>query len=281
MSKNQGRLLETGSWRSETNQSPISSLRSSLFGKRIVITRSRKQAAPFAEKLARLGAEPIVFPVIQFTALPTEPLDYALTHFEQYDWVIFTSANAVDFFFRRVDALGLSLAMPQVATTGSTTADRLRARQVTIDFTPGEFIGEALALGLGDLTGQRALLPRAKIGRPEIVDLLRRQGAVVDEVALYDTVTAVPAPESLAELEKGFDIITFTSPSSVRNFLKILEDVRPRRFGKPARSQLNQAIIACIGPVTAAAAEKQGLRVAVVPDEYTIDGLIQAMTNSQ
>ena len=258
--------------------SKVHSELSSLVGKRIVITRSKKQAASFAAKLVQLGAEPIVFPAIRFIALPTEPLDEALTHFEQFDWLIFTSANAVDFFFRRVDALGLSLPLPRVATTGSATADRLRARQVTIDFTPAEFVGEALALGLGDLTGQRALLPRARIGRPEVVELLRRQGAVVDEVALYDTVTAVPIPNALAELEKGFDAITFTSPSSVRNFLKILNETRPEGFSKPFGSY-DQTTIACIGPITAAEVQKNGLNVSVVPSEYTIDGLVQALAD--
>jgi uroporphyrinogen III methyltransferase/synthase len=121
------------------------------------------------------------------------------------------------------------------------------------------------------------LLPRAKIGRPQIVEFLREQGAQVDDIALYDTVPAVPTPDALAQLQKGFNVITFTSPSSVRNFLKILETTRPQRFSKPLRSLLNQAIIACIGPITAEEAEANGFNVAVVPSEYTIDGLIQAI----
>ena len=126
---------------------------------------------------------------------------------------------------------------------------------------------------MGDLTGQRVLLPRAKIGRPEIVNLLRAQGAAVDDVALYDTVTAVPTPAALAELEKGVDAITFTSPSSVRNFLQTVES-RPDRFLKSVRSNV---VIACIGPVTAQQARDLGLTVHVTPEDYTIDGLIDAL----
>jgi uroporphyrinogen III methyltransferase/synthase len=107
------------------------------------------------------------------------------------------------------------------------------------------------------------------------VDLLRQQGAEVDDVALYDTVTAVPSPEALAELAQGFDAVTFTSPSSVRNFLKILDNSRPQGFQKPLGSLLGQAVIACIGPITAEEARQNNLSVTLTPPEYTIDGLIQ------
>jgi uroporphyrinogen-III synthase len=272
-----GLLNGTGDWRLETAQPLAPSSQRPLAGKRIVITRSKWQAASFGEKLARLGAEPIVFPVIQFVALPPGLLDDALAQFEQYDWLVFTSVNAVEFFFRRVDELDLRLNMPRVATVGSATAVALQSRHISIDFTPDEFTGEALAAGLGDLTGHKVLLPRAKIGRPQIVELLRQQGAEVDDVALYDTVTAVPTPDALAQLQRGFDVITFTSPSSVRNFLKIVNKSRPEGFQKPFGSMLNEAAIACIGPVTADEAHKNGLNVTITPTEYTIDGLVQAI----
>jgi len=135
---------------------------------------------------------------------------------------------------------------------------------------PDQFTGEQLALGLGNVAGQRILLPRARIGRPEIVALLRERGAVVEDIALYDTITAVPSPETLAELEKGVDVLTFTSPSSVRNFVKITKHTM---FWKHRIS----ALIAVIGPSTAAEAEKYGLSVDITPEDYTIDGLITAV----
>jgi uroporphyrinogen-III synthase len=217
--------------------------------------------------------------VIRFAALPPEPLDSALAQFEQYDWIVFTSVNAVGFFFQRVDELNLTLKMPRVATVGSATAVALQARGITIDFTPDEFVGEALAAGLGDLSGQHVLLPRAKKGRPQIVNLLRQQGATVDDIALYDTVTAVPTLEALTQLEQGFDIITFTSPSSVRNFLKIIDNCQPPRRANQLRSFLESAIIACIGPVTADEARQYELTVTITPGEYTIDGLVQAVND--
>ncbi len=234
--------------------------------KRVVVTRSRRQADAFADKLAAAGFTPVIFPVIAFAALPPEPLDAALDCLPQYDWLIFTSANAVDFFFRRVDERGVVVDGVAVAAVGSATADRLAERGLTPDFMPDEFTGEQLALGLGDLTGQRVLLPRAQKGRPQIVDLLRQQGAVVEDVALYDTVTAVPTPAALAALAAGFEAITFTSPSSVRNFVKLADLPNP-----------DQTVIVCIGPVTAAEAAKFDLHAALIPDEYTIEGMVQIL----
>ncbi|MFQ5400368.1 MAG: uroporphyrinogen-III synthase [Anaerolineae bacterium] len=252
--------------------SPAASL--PLRGKRIVVTRSVEQAGVFGDKLRRLGAIPIIFPVIRFVPLPPDLLDAALQQMGRYGWLIFTSSNAVRFFFQRADHVGLALSLPRVAAVGPATAQALHARRIELDFIPDKFTGESLAAGLGDLAGQGVLLPRAKMGRPKIVELLRAQGAEVDEVALYDTVTAVPTHKAITELEKGFDIITFASPSSVRNFLKIVAD-------KSARTLLGQATIACIGPVTAAKAKKCGLSPSIVPDEYTMDGLIGAMANYQ
>ena len=272
-------LNGAGDWGLESDQSPISNLQSPLHQKRIIITRSTEQAASLSDKLTRLGANPIVFPVIRFIALPPEPLDSALAQLKQYDWIVFTSVNAVDFFFQRVDELSLNPVLPHVATVGSATAVALQARHIPINFTPDEFTGEALAAGLGDLTGQKVLLPRAKIGRPQIVELLREQGAQVDDVALYDTVTAVPDPDSLAQLQQGFDVVTFTSPSSVRNFLKIINESQHQGFLKSLESLLDKATIACIGPVTADEARKNGLKVTITPSEYTIDNLIQAISD--
>ena len=256
-------------------------------GQRIVVTRSRQQAAVFCEQLAALGADPIAFPVIQFEPLPLEPLAEALRHIEQYDWIVFTSGNAVTFFFQgledfshqlsaasdqpeklKADSLKL-IANSAIAASGSATAKKLAARGVTVDFIPDEFVGEELVTGLGDLTGKRVLLPRAKIGRPKIVTMLEEQGAVVADIPLYDTVTADPAPEALAELEEA-ELLTFTSPSSVRNFLKIL---------RGADLPVPDLPVFCIGPITAAEAEKQGLRVTAVAEEYTIAGLIQVVVD--
>lgn len=250
-----------------------------LLQQRIVVTRSADQADELCAKLAALGATAVRFPVIQFIPLPAPELDAALAHLNDYAWLIFTSANAVRFFFRDKENGRQGerewISAIRIAAVGSATQELLASYGLPVDFVPAEFTGEQLALGLGDVAGQRILLPRARIGRPEIVALLRERGALVDDIALYDTVTAVPTPQALAELEKGTDVITFTSPSSVRNFYKIRE-TRPDKFEKPVRS----ALIAAIGPSTAAEAAKFGLTVEIMPDEYTIDGLVTAVVEN-
>jgi uroporphyrinogen-III synthase len=225
------------------------------------------------QQLAALGAIPIRFPTIDFVSLPTPLLAAALANLARYDWLVFTSGNGVRFFFERVASGEWRVASgewPRVGAVGEATARLLLERGVKADFVPEAFTGEQLALGLGDMAGKKVLLARAKIGRPEIVDLLRERGAVVDEFALYESIPAVPTSAALAELDKGIDVITFTSPSTVRHFLEIM---KADSLAKVVRS----ALIACIGPTTAAEAEKQGLSVAIMPDVYTIDGLMAAL----
>ena len=235
---------------------------------RVVVTRRAEQAAELGEKLSAVGLEPLFLPTIALEALPAPDLDRALAEIERFEWLIFSSANAVRFFFRRVEALNLSLKLPRTAVVGPATARALRAQQIEPDFMPESFTGEALAQGLGELAGQCILLPRARIGGAKIVQTLLEQGAVVTDIALYDTVTAVPEAAALAALALGYEAISFTSPSSVHGFLAI-------HGGNP----LEEAVVACIGPVTAEAAEESGLRVTLVPDEYTLDGLVQIISS--
>jgi uroporphyrinogen-III synthase len=244
---------------------------------RVLVTRTANQAAAFSQKLRQAGFTPVEFPAIMLQPLPWEPLDEALAVLNGFDWLIFTSGNAVDFFLRRVDALDFHPDQwPRVATVGSATARLLTERGIAIDYMPDEFVGTELVLGLGDLTGQKVLLPRAKIGRPEIAALLQARGAQLTEVALYDTVTAVPTPKSWAELNKGIAAITFTSPSSVRNFFKII-NAHPDRLTVPLAQMMQQALIVCIGPVTADAAAKAGLTDTLIPEAYTIDGMVRQL----
>jgi uroporphyrinogen-III synthase len=233
---------------------------------RVVVTRRAEQAPLFCDKLRAAGFTPLCFPTIQLESLPALALDAALAKIETFDWLLFSSGNAVDFFFRRLFELNLEPRLPRTAVVGSATAHKLAEYHIHPDFMPCTFSGEALAAGLGDLTGQQILLPRARLGRPQIVAKLLRQGASVTEISLYDTVTAVPVPGALDQLAAGFDAITFTSPSSVRGFLQI-SGTRPGE----------SAVVACVGPVTAQTAVENDLTVTLMPDEYTLDGLVQVL----
>ena len=240
---------------------------SPLAGKRIVITRPRAQAAALADKLAGLGAEPIIFPTIHIAPVDDYgPLDTALQRLDQYRWIIFTSANAVAIFWERLG--GRLPGTVRLAAVGPTTARALEKRRHTVALIPDEYVAEALAAGLGDVAGQHILLPHAELAREVLADDLRARGATVDEIAIYRTLPAAPDPGGLAELKRGVDAITFTSASAARNFALVAG-------GELLAGSLS--IIACIGPVTANAASQAGLPVDVVAAEYTLDGLVAAL----
>lgn len=246
---------------------------SGLQGKRILVTRPLAQTGALVASLTRLGAVPVVFPTIEIAA-PAEngALDRAIAGLSSYRWVIFTSVNGVKAFWQRFSALGKGPEAFQgvrVAAIGPATTQALAEYGLSPDFVPGEYVAEAILLGLGEIRGQRILLPRADIARKALVDELTRLGAYPEEIAVYQTLTAHPSPEALAELERGVDIATFTSSSTVRNFFELL--------GERAPDLLRGAVIACIGPITAETARSYGLEVDVIADEYTVEGLVAAL----
>lgn len=242
-----------------------------LAGKRIVVTRARAQAAAFSRNLADLGAIPIEIPMIRIAPLPdTRPLDEALQHLDRYDWLILTSVNGVEIVWQRATAVLGQAPDPgdiKVATVGPATARALLERGIQPAFTPDEFIGEAVAAGMGALTGQRILLPRADIASPVLPDMLRARGAEVDAIAAYRTLPADIDAAASHQLAEGVDVLTFSSASAVRNWVAVFgDDSRPRH-----------CLVACIGPVTARAAQELGLAPDIIPSEYTLDGLLQAL----
>ncbi len=246
---------------------------SELNGKRILITRPRHQAGPLIARLVGLGAVPVVFPTIKIGA-PVNParLDRAIAGLSSYSWVVFTSSNGVAAFWRRLETLGKDKTVfdgIRVAAIGPATAGALLKAGIRPDFVPDEFVAEALLAGLGDVRGQRILLPRADIARQALVSELEKGGAIPEEIAVYRTLPAHPRPSDLAELERGIDVATFTSSSTVRNFFAIL--------GARAAEVLDDVVIACIGPITAETAHSLGLAVNVVATRYTADGLVDAL----
>jgi uroporphyrinogen-III synthase len=242
---------------------------SPLAGKRVVITRPRAQAGALAEKLSALGAQPIVFPTIEIAPMEDAgPLEAALRQLDRYQWVVFTSANGVAAFWERLNGgAGGAAAGLRFAAVGPATARALEKRGATAAFIPEEYVAESLAAGLGDVAGRRILLPHAELAREVLADELRARGATVDEIAVYRTLPAAPDPAGLAELKRGVEALTFTSGSAARNFAALA--------GLPAAGP--RPVVACIGPVTAAAARQAGLPVDVVAAEFTLDGLVAAL----
>ncbi len=242
-----------------------------LKNKRILVTRPRAQAAELCEKLAAQGATPIAFPTIEIAPLDDyATLDHAIRQLAQYQWIIFTSVNGVSAFWDRLDVVGAGLTPTQrVAAIGPATASALQSHDVTVTLIPDEYVAEAIIESIGTVRGQRILLPRADIAREALAVELRARGALVDEIAAYRTLPAQPDPNGLTELRRGVDVIAFTSSSTVRNFVALVgRDSIP-----------SQAVIACIGPITANTARELGLRVDVQATDYTMDGLVVAIVD--
>jgi len=188
---------------------------------------------------------------------------------------VFTSVNGVKVVFNRLSSSspdGWQDAGVKVAAIGPKTAEALKARGVTADFVPEEFVAEAILPGLGDLRGKWVLLLRAEIAREALPEAIAEVGGIAHEIAVYKTLPAQPDPDGLAALKAGLDIITFTSPSTVQNFVAIA-----KQNGLDPHSLPNNPSFACIGPITEQAAREAGITNLAVAKEYTTEGLIEVI----
>jgi uroporphyrinogen III methyltransferase/synthase len=240
-----------------------------LFGRRIVVTRAREQASDLVERLHRLGAETIELPAITIDEPDDDGAELregaARLRRGDFEWVAFTSANAVERFCRLLrDAREFGSA--KVAAIGPGTGDALRRLGVEPDLVPERFVAESLVDAFPRGKG-KVLLPRAAVARDVLVDGLAAKGWGVNVVAAYRTRPADPSASALAEARKA-DAITFTSSSTVSNFLQV------------AGLDAVPAVVVCIGPVTAETAREAGLTVDVVAEEHTINGLVQALVDA-
>ncbi|RTZ98273.1 MAG: uroporphyrinogen-III C-methyltransferase [Deltaproteobacteria bacterium] len=251
-----------------------------LFGRRILITRARQQASTLVQQLSALGADCIEFPTIEVAAPDSwEPMDHAIDRIEKYQWLIFTSVNGVDFFFKRLFEKGKDvrvLHQIRTAVIGPATAGRLRHFGFTSDIVPETYRAESVvdAFKSEKMAGQHVLLPRAEKARPVLPDALRQMGADVDEVTAYRTCQAEDKEGTLlAELEAGqIDLVTFTSSSTVRNFVSLLPADRVAEL-------LTSVTTASIGPITSQTAADLGVRIDITATTYTIAGLVEAIRN--
>ena len=246
-----------------------------LWGKKVLITRSRSQASRLKEIMRDLGADPIELPTIQTVPLEdyTE-LDGALERLAEFGWVFFTSANAVEAVFERLAASGRDARVfgpAKVGAIGPATAQVLAQRGIVPDYLPDTSTAQAVADEISDWNwkGVKVLLPGADIGRDLLAQKLTSLGAQVEQVAAYRT-TPAPNIGRLAReaLDEGIDIATFTSSSTVRNLLEALNG---------DGSRLESSVIACIGPTTAATAREMGLRVDLVAERHNVEGLAESV----
>ena len=246
-----------------------------LYGKRVLVTRSRDQASALSALLSREGAQPLEVPTIEVRPLRDYgELDDALSALHEYAWVVFTSTNTVEVVFQRLARLGRDARAFQgarVAAIGPATAASLLERGIVADFVPEGYVSESVVEGMKhlDIAGKRILLPRPDIQRETLRKGLAALGATVHDVVVYNTVLPEQSASHLTEiLSDGIDVATFTSSSTVKNLHALL---------KGDLAALGGAKIACIGPITANSATEKGLKVDILPREYTVSGLVEAL----
>ena len=247
-----------------------------LFGKRIVVTRDRRQAAELADPLEALGAEALLLPVIEIRGpADSSPLDAAIANLPSYDWLIFTSVNGVRYFLDRLDrsASDLRSLRAKICAIGPATRAAIEALHLKVDKMPEEYVAESLvqAFAKEELSWRRILLPRAAVARDLVPAELRRHGATVDVVEAYRTVAPDHAADRAREiLARKPHWITFTSSSTVNNFVSIA-----------GREALEGIRIASIGPITSNTLHEHGLHIDVEARPHTTAGIIEAILRAK
>jgi len=249
-----------------------------LFGKRIVVTRTREQASELMAGLEENGANCREYSTIKIEPVDSyEALDEDLERLSEYHWILFTSLHGVKYFFERLYEKGLdarSLNGPSIAAVGKATADLLLEYGVRADLLPSVFTGEGLAETLLDqgVEGRNILIPRAEKAREILPETLRGAGAQVKVTPVYKNVAPDGKREQLRdELESGkVDMVTFTSSSTVRNFLKMVS----AKDDAELKQLMHNVVIAAIGPITAKTVTDNGLKVDIQPENYTIPDLV-------
>lgn len=255
-----------------------------LFGTRVLVTRARAQASELCDRIEELGGEPCEYPAIDVRE-PQSPeaadaIREALADPQRYDWIVFTSVNGADYFFRWLKRLGIDIRAfhrARIAAVGPKTAEALEARGLCVDSLPLKFQAEGLLDSLAEHLhpGQTALLPRGDLARERLPAALAERGVASVTIDVYETALADAQDEQALEYlrEKAIHVVTFTSSSTVTNLLELL---RRSDVDDPA-ALLAGADIACIGPVTAQTAREAGLTVTIEPEEATIEALVTAI----
>jgi len=246
-----------------------------LESRKILVTRTRAQASAFASTLQDRGAEVFEIPTIEIVPIQSKELDEALRTISSFDWLFFTSVNGVDCFFQRANELGcLTSDVPKICTIGPATSTRVRDHGYEVTLQPTLYQAEGVIEAFstyhgGGIEGLRVLLPRARVAREILPDQLRSGGARVDLVPVYETIVPVESRARLQNIldEHQPDLVTFTSSSTVHNFVKIADNIE----------RIQDLKYAAIGPITADTAVEYGLQVVMMAEESTIPALAQAI----
>jgi uroporphyrinogen-III synthase len=246
---------------------------------RILVGRARHQASALSGALRELGAQVLEIPFIEIRKPRSfQPLDAALKNLADYDWLILTSVNGVEAMWERMENLRLNARLVKhlhIAAIGPATKKAIEQRGVKVDIVPKEYVAESVVRSLRRrVKGKRVLLVRAKVARDVIPRELRKAGAHVDVVEAYETVVPQSSRARLRAALKNPrrrpHVVTFTSSSTVRNFVELLGSAR-------VSTSLDRILTASIGPVTSSTLRELGLGVDIEAREFTIPGLVEAI----
>lgn len=258
----------------------MSSKNQPLARRTILITRARSQSEQFRRLLEEAGARVLELPAIEIRPLPSAELDRAIYALDSYDWLVFTSANAVSIFLDQAARLRPELqskqpGRPRLCAIGPATRQALEDRGYRVDLVPTVFQAEGILADLqathaGDVRGLRILLPRAAKAREVLPEVLTQKGAEVDVIRVYETILPDGAGDTLHRMlaEETIDLVAFTSSSTVQNFMQAAGS---------SKYLLKSLPCAVIGPITGETAREFGLNVTVQPDAWTVPELAQAI----
>ncbi|VAV82814.1 Uroporphyrinogen-III methyltransferase / Uroporphyrinogen-III synthase [hydrothermal vent metagenome] len=250
-----------------------------LHGKNILVTRASMQSGAFAGLLEERGASVEAVALLK-TVAPSSyaPLDKAIRRLASYDWAVFTSVNGVEYFIRRLYKKGYDLRElkgVRLAAIGKATEAALRARGLRVDLVAKDFRAEGLIAALkGKVKGRKFLLPRAEKAREVLPEYIEAKGGTIDIAPVYRTIKPRKEGERIRErlLERGYDVVTFTSSSAVKNFVSLLKKTE-------IAGLMIGVTVACIGPVTAEAARAAGIKVDIMPKSATVPEMAEAIAD--
>lgn len=267
----------------------------SLCGIRVLVGRARHQAGALSAELRKLGADVLEIPFIEIRRPKSfRPLDTALKSLASYDWLILTSVNGVEAMWARMEKLRLNkqaIAHLRIAAIGPATKKAIEQRELKVDVVPKEYVAESVVRSLRKkVRGKRVLLVRAKVARDVIPRELRKAGASVDVFEAYETIvpqsSRLKLQAALKTPSRRPHVVTFTSSSTVRNFVELLEPGRLRAQERargqecPRHTKLDGILMASIGPVTSSTLRELGLPVDIKAKEFTIPGLVAAIARN-
>lgn len=247
----------------------------------MLVGRAKHQAGALSDQLRQRGAAVIEIPFIEIRKPKSfKPLDAALKSLDTYDWLILTSVNGVEAMWERMEKLGLQtadLSGLRIAAIGPATKKAIEQRGAKVDVVPKEYVAESVVRSLkGKVKEKHALLVRAKVARDVIPNELHKAGAQVNVVEAYETVVPQSSRRrlraALKNPKKRPHVVTFTSSSTVKNFVELLGSAR-----KPRERELAEIRMASIGPVTSSTLRDLGLSVDIAAKEFTIPGLVEAI----